>query len=135
MVSTPLCLPATHNSQTAVRYSGKAMTCLSVSIQAPGLGSQLLAAALLLMATIGAAIPTPSAAKIISALTGGWVRAKPSALPIKGAVQGLATTTASTPVKKLPRVPGALARPAPRFIQRFPKSTRPESERPISANR
>ena len=34
------------------------MTCLSVSIQTPGLGSQSRAVLLMLMATIGAAIPT-----------------------------------------------------------------------------
>ena len=47
-------------------------------------------------------MPEPRAANTSSAMAGGWVTAKPNAVPMNGAVQGLATTVASTPVKKEP---------------------------------
>jgi hypothetical protein len=40
------------------------------------------------------------------------------AAPMNGAVQGVATTTASTPVKKLPVAPFLSAKPPPRFASR-----------------
>ena len=46
MVLTPVWRPATHSSQIAVPYRGKASSCLRVSIQAPGLGSRRRAAPL-----------------------------------------------------------------------------------------
>ena len=50
----------------------------------------------------GAAMPAPSDAKMANEVIGGCVIANPSAEPMNGAEHGLATTTASTPVKKLP---------------------------------
>ena len=50
-------------------------------------------------------MPSPKAAKTGTAIHASCVTAYPRAAPIKGAVQGLATTTASTPVQKLPAGP------------------------------
>ena len=41
------------------------------------------------------------AAKTAKTTGGGWLKAKPRAVPRKGAVQGVARTVASTPLKKL----------------------------------
>ena len=65
----------------------------------------------------------------------GWLTAKPSAVPMNGAVQGLATTTASTPVKKLPLSPLRLARELPVFIRLPPNSIMPDRDRPMAINR
>lgn len=43
-------------------------------------------------------MPSPRAAKMPNATGVVWVSATPSAVPMKGAVQGLATAVASTPV-------------------------------------
>ena len=56
--------------------------------------------------TYGAARPTPSEEKTAKVTLGDWPMAYPRALPMNGAVQGLATTTASSPVSR----PG-IARP------------------------
>ena len=50
----------------------------------------------------GAARPRPNAVKTAKVMVAGCARAKPMAAPISGAVQGVATTVARTPVKKLP---------------------------------
>ena len=44
---------------------------------------------------------------------GGAARPAAMATPMNGAVHGVATTTASSPVKKLPSWPGRAARPWP----------------------
>ena len=80
-------------------------------------------------------MPSPRATNTDSAMAVGWVRAKPSAEPMNGAVQGLATTTASTPVKKLPLPPSCPARPLPRFIKLPPNCTKPDRDNPMAANR
>ena len=54
---------------------------------------------------------------------------------MNGAVQGLATTTARTPVKKLPERPPRLASPLPVFIRPPPNSTSPERDRPMATKR
>ncbi len=46
-----------------------------------------------------------------------WVRAKPSAAAMKGAVQGAATATANTPVKKAPIGPDRCARLSPKVTE------------------
>ena len=80
-------------------------------------------------------MPAPRAANTSSATAGGWVMAKPRAVPMRGAVQGLATTTASTPVKKLPLIPPRFASPLPVFMMLPPNSTRPDRDRPMARNR
>src|SRR5690348_17405027 len=53
---------------------------------------------------------------------------------MNGAVQGLATITASTPVKKCPAVPPRRTRPPPRLPRRTPKLTTPDIDRPTANN-
>ncbi len=103
----------THSSHAAVPYIGKARTCLNVSIQAPGRGKSRRSAGAKLIAVKGAAKPRPRPTNTKRAAGGLWVRAKPSAGPMNGAVQGAATTTASRPVKNEPTSPPWDARPCP----------------------
>ena len=72
----------------------------------------------------GSAKPRPSERKIRSAEATLWVSAKPKAAAMKGAVQGAATATARTPVKKAPTAPLREARPPP--IVTEPNSNRPD---------
>ena len=89
----------------AVTYMGKAMSCLKVSIHAPGRGNSLAAAGTKPISKKGRAMPRPSAANTASATMAGWVMAKPIAGPMNGAVQGVATRQASRPVIRAPRRP------------------------------
>ena len=95
-----VCLPKTQINQTAVKYSGKAKNCLKRSIHTPGFGNQFDRLGKQVIASIGKAIPRPKKINVLIAIIEDWVKAKPSAVPIKGAVQGLATTVASNPVMK-----------------------------------
>ena len=83
----------------------------------------------------GAAMPSPRNRKTLKAASGGWVRAKPSAGAMKGAVQGAATTTARAPVKAAPARPSLEARPAPTPWTEVPISNTPERLRPTTKNR
>src|SRR5690606_24540462 len=89
----------------AVRYIGKASTCLSVSIHAPGLGRRSASAGTKPISRNGSARPRPNIRNIASAIHGNAVKANASAPPMNGAMHGLATTQASTPVKKSPAGP------------------------------
>src|SRR5690625_912638 len=70
-------------------------------------------------------MPRPSATKTLILMVAGCVNAKPSAAPINGAVQGLATTAASTPVKKEPLSPDFCVRLCPAPIHRAQKTDPP----------
>ena len=98
MPSVPVCWPSTQASQTTVASIGNAIAVLKVAIHTPGLGSMRASLGQALAARYGNAMPTPSAANSVSACTEGSVKARPSAAPMKGAVQGEAMATASTPV-------------------------------------
>jgi len=50
----------------------------------------------------GAAMPSETEANIAKMTMADWLRAKPSAGPRKGAVQGVASSVAKTPWKKEP---------------------------------
>ena len=54
---------------------------------------------------------------------------------MKGAVQGVATMTASTPVKKAPAVPPRAARPWPTPAKRLENSNTPERLSPTTKKR
>ena len=69
-----------------------------------------------------------------STVAGGAVAAAAMAAPMKGAVQGVATTTASRPVKKLPISPPRRVSPSPTPTQPPPISKTPDKFNPI-ANR
>ena len=100
--STPDWRPSTHTSHTAVANSGKASAWRSVTIHAPGRGRRASRPGSSASSRYGAAMPSPSAVKIASASAAGRASAKPSAAPMNGAVQGVATSTASTPVRNEP---------------------------------
>ena len=79
-------------------------------------------------------MPTPTAAKIDSACPGGRPIASPTDAPMKGAVQGEAIATASTPVRnELPT--GWRASSVARLEGRkAPNSNTPARFRPITVN-
>ncbi len=94
--------PYTHVSQITVANSGTAVSCFSVSIHAPGRGSNRVHAGCSVSSTYGNASPIASAVNTANVTPAGCASANPIAAPISGAVHGVATTVASTPVKKLP---------------------------------
>ena len=76
------------------------MHCLKVSIQVPGLGSKDSILGKIDKRIYGKANPMPKERKIKKDQKPGRRIAKPSAEPINGAVQGVATITARKPVPK-----------------------------------
>ena len=66
--------------------------------------------------------PIPTAVNIIKDEKGGRVRAAPTATPRKGAMQGVATTVAKTPEKKLPDKPDLCDKPEPIPVTDIPIS-------------
>ena len=80
---------------------GKASICCRRCIQGPGLGRNRSQAGSRLSSKTGRAKPPPRVRNTASASQAGRVTAKPSAAPMKGAVHGLATTAARTPVAKV----------------------------------
>ena len=97
--SVLVCLPTTQSNHKAVKNKGKAKNCLKVSIQGPGFGSLEERLGNHVRAMKGSAIPNPRNAKTSNATYIGCEMANPSAGPINGAVHGLATVVANTPVK------------------------------------
>jgi hypothetical protein len=65
----------------------------------------------------------------------GCKRAKPTAGPIKGAVQGEATITARTPVKKEDRKSVLFLARDPKFAKLLPKTILPINTIPMATNR
>src|SRR5215472_5342274 len=108
-IAVPLSTARIHSNQTAVAANATPRTRFNSIIQGPGFGSHNAKAGATATARYGNANPTPMAAKIASATTGGDSSAKPSAVPSSGAVHGVASNVARTPAKKLPR----WARPSP----------------------
>jgi hypothetical protein len=106
---------------------------LRVSIHAPGRGKRDASPGTKPISRNGSASPSPSARNTSSASSGCAVKAKASADPMNGAVQGLATTTASTPVKKSPAGPLLLASPCPAPAQPLPMENTPDRLRPTAA--
>ena len=79
-------------------------------------------------------MPRPSAAKMASACTIGSVTASPSEAPMKGAVQGEATATASTPVSAESATGWRMRSAASDPGNTEPNSNTPARFRPISVN-
>ena len=79
-------------------------------------------------------MPVPSAPKITRLIIVDWVNAKPTAAPINGAVQGAATTVASTPVAKEARYP-ELGPSPPSDITEVPISKIPSRFNAIRKNK
>ena len=79
-------------------------------------------------------MPTPNMANTASAWPVGKAMAKPSDAPIKGAVQGEAIATASTPVKNASPLGLRACRVASRLGSMWPNSNRPARFSPITVN-
>ena len=133
--STPLKWPRTQTSQTTVASMGKAMKRRRVSIQAPGRGSQLPTTGTHAATRNGSASPSPKAAKIPSACAAGRLIAYPSDAPMKGAVQGEAMATASTPERNASTTGWRACRDASRCGNTLPISNTPARFSPSSVNR
>ena len=84
---------------------GKPIATLNFSIHAPGLGKNFSQAGCQLSTTYGAARPSPMVKNIRTMTAADCAKAKPSAAPRKGAVQGVAKIVASTPLKNAPDAP------------------------------
>ncbi len=134
MPSGEVCSPYTHSSQTTVRYSGNASSWRKPSSHGPGRGNARATAGTSPSSSIGAARPRPSAANTASAAAAGCASAQPSAVPMKGAVHGLATMTASAPVKNEARAPWPSVRRWPAPVNRPPSSQTPENDSAIANN-
>ena len=98
----------------------------------PGRGTIRARLGMRLMTTSGSARPSPRARKIMMPGIGGPARAAATAAPMKGAVHGVATTAAKTPVKKLPATPPRAARLCPAPAQRPPITSTPEKLSPTA---
>ena len=101
------------------------MAVLKCSIQTPGRGRSRATAGQALATKYGSAMPRPSAANTAMPCADGRATAAPSEAPMKGAVQGEATATASTPVRKESTI-GCRARAAAQLLG----STEPNSNTP-----
>ena len=88
--STPPLCPRTQSSQTQVARSEKPSPDRSVFIQGPERGMKRAVAGRKLTSRKGDARPSPIARKIAKMPVPWLAKAKPTAVPRKGAVQGVA---------------------------------------------
>jgi hypothetical protein len=95
--ATPRWAPRTESKKSRVAISKKPMSCFTRTIHGPGLGKNLSQAGCALKKKYGALIPRAIAPNINRITVADWVKAKPSAVPRNGAVQGVASTVANTP--------------------------------------
>src|SRR5215468_1700277 len=101
------------------------MNCLNVSIHAPGRGSTFTAPGKIESSKYGAESPTAMAVKIAKDSTVESASAAPSAGARNGALHGVATTVASTPVKNEPAKPDFICKSAPTAVAPSPNSKAP----------
>src|SRR5688500_14393549 len=97
--SSDVCAASTQSMYPTVAYSGNAMNCLNVSIHAPGRGRIFTACGKMDRSRYGADNPTAIAVKMANDSMGETASAAPSAGARKGALHGVATAVASTPVR------------------------------------
>src|SRR5207247_1108965 len=109
------------NSQMTVASIGKPIAILNFSIHTPGFGRNFSQSGRQLNTTYGAASPKATANNVRTMTADGCVNANPSATPRNGAVQGVASKVASTPLKNAPAAPprdaSSLAAPMPRPLR------------------
>src|SRR5216684_4454692 len=89
----------------AVASIGNPIAILNFSIHAPGLGRNFNQAGCQLKITYGEASPTPTVKNMSTMIPALWAKANPRAAPRNGAVQGVASKVASTPLKNEPAGP------------------------------
>ena len=99
----------TVNSQMPVASIGNPIATLNRSIHGPGLGRKRSHLGFQLNTTYGNARPSATVTKTSRITAAVCVKAKPSAGARNGAVHGVASTVASTPLKNAPPAP---SRPA-----------------------
>ena len=92
----------TDSSQIAVKARAAPRIFLTVIIQVPGFGMRDARLGKVAMVRKGSAMPTPSAKKTANISAIPPAKAKPTAVPKKGAEQGVANSVANAPVAKLP---------------------------------
>merc|ERR1711991_965350 len=102
----------TQSNQPEEINIGNAKNCLNFIIQIPGFGKRAIKFGKIDKVKYGNAIPVPKDIKINKTSYVLAVTAYPIALPIKGAVHGVATITVNSPIKKDP--------PKPFFVSYFP---------------
>src|SRR5262249_29886108 len=78
------------------------MNCFTCNIQGPGIGKKRSHAGCALKSRYGALIPAAMAMNTARMIDADCVNAKPSAVPRKGPVHGVASTVAKTPWKNEP---------------------------------
>ena len=110
----PASCASTQTSQAAAAYMGKARNCLKRQHPGAGLGHEGQRARPQAQEQERQRKADAQRHEHRSADSAPCVRAKPSAAAMKGAVQGAATATASTPVKKAPGKPLARGQPLAR---------------------
>src|SRR5580698_3795640 len=101
------------------------MTCLKVSIQRPGRGNTLMACGNIDNSRYGADKPRPIAVNTRKDCSVGRTSAAPNAGARNGALQGVATTVASTPAKSEPPYPWLLWSDEPTPVALNPNSNTP----------
>lgn len=95
-----VCWANTHNNHMADNAIGIANIFLNVVIHGPGFGNIFWVCGTKHNKRYGNANPNPNIAKMINDMNAFCVNANPIAVAMNGAVHGVATTMAKTPVKK-----------------------------------
>src|SRR5438132_1689730 len=101
------------------------MNCLKVSIHAPGRGRTFTACGKIESSRYGVESPTAITVKIANDSVVDTASAAPSAGARNGALQGVATTVASTPVKNDPAYPDFVCKLPPTAVALRPNSNTP----------
>src|ERR1044072_909740 len=95
--SVPRWAPRTQSKNSSVARRRTPINCFTRTIQAPGFGSRRIHAGCAESNRYGEDIPAAIATNMSRIVQPEWVKAKPSAVPKNGAVQGVAKTVAKTP--------------------------------------
>jgi len=111
MMGDPQSRRRTQASQATAANMGIERIFLKVFIQAPGLGRKESREGKKESSSTGEAKPTAREEKTSKVPRGGRAKAEAKATPMKGAVQGEATATASRPEAKAP------VQPCPEFLE------------------
>ena len=112
----PAVRPKIHSVQAALASSAKPSTARRFPIHGPERGMRAATPGATATSESGAARPKPIAAKITATCSADPAKAKPIAVPRNGAEQGVASTTASSPSKKLRAIPLASAPTLPSAV-------------------
>ena len=128
------CRYKVHSNHATVAYNGNAINCLKVSIHAPGLGSERIIWGKAESKRYGPDNPNATKVKTTRDFVAlkSMLKAAPTAAPKKGAMHGVATTTAKAPEKNVPVKPVLLDRSDPAPVMLRPISNTPLRLKPRS---